>query len=93
MWLLGLERRDKSEEFTANEVGRLLGLDSHVVLNWIKAGSLKAQRGDTRGDGRASEWIVTRANLRAFMIRHPGEWFPGRCDRFWLVDILAGKVG
>lgn len=93
MWLLGLERRDKSEEFTASEVGRLLGLDSHVVLNWIKAGSLKAQRGDTRGDGRASEWIVSRASLRSFLIRHPGEWFPGRCDRFWLVDILAGKVG
>ena len=49
--------------------------------------------GDTRGDGRASEWIVSRANLRAFMVRYPGEWFPVRCDRFWLVDILAGKVG
>lgn len=93
MWLLGLERRDKSEEFTASEAGRLLGEDSHVVLNWIKAGALVAKRGETRQDGKAAEWFVSRANLRAFMIKHPGEWFPGRCDRYWLVDMLAGKVG
>ena len=93
MWILGLERRDRSELFTASEAGRLLGEDSHVVLNWIKAGALVAKRGETRNDGKAAEWFVSRSNLRAFMIKHPGEWFPGRCDRFWLVDMLAGRVG
>ena len=89
MHLLGLEKRDRSEEWTAPETGRLLGVDSHVVLGWINEGLLKAARGETRDDGRASEWLITRAKLRAFLIAYPGEWYPGRCDRYWLVDLLA----
>ena len=60
---------------------------------WINKGLLKASRGETRDDGRASEWLITRARLRTFLIAYPGEWYPGRCDRYWLVEILAGKVG
>ena len=41
----------------------------------------------------AARECQTRPSRSTFMVRHPGEWFPGRCDRFWLVDILAGKVG
>jgi hypothetical protein len=27
------------------------------------------------------------------MIAYPGEWYPGRCDVYWLVDILANRGG
>ena len=89
---LGLEVKDKTELMTARAVGELLGLDMHVVTGWIKSQALKARR-HLAEDGTTLAWEISRKALRDFMVRYPGEWYPGRCDRYWLVEILAGKVG
>lgn len=93
MKYLTLVVRDGVDVYTAQEVGRLLGLEVHVPLAWIKSGKLKAKRRESASDYRTVAWEVRRADLRSFMIAYPGEWYPGRCDVYWLVDMLAGRVG
>ena len=90
---LDLEVLDKTAVLSANEVGRLLGMEPHIVCGWIKRKLLKAGRDHMAGDGSTLSWEISRKALRDFLIRYPGEWYPGRCDRYWLVEILAGKVG
>jgi hypothetical protein len=93
MKYLDLTVRDRTDIFTALDVSRLLNLEIHVPLNWIKAGKLKAKKRASQSDAATVAWEIRRADLRAFMITYPGEWYPGRCDVYWLVDILANRGG
>jgi hypothetical protein len=83
---------DRSELYSLNEVMALLGLtDHHVITRWLTRGDLK---GRPEGPaGVVSRWRIRRADLRTFMIEHPMAWWPARCDRHWLIEILAGRVG
>jgi hypothetical protein len=83
---------DRAGTYSANEVGLLLGQNVHVVLRWIKAKRLPAQAQRSQ-DGGVVAWRVTHQHLREFLIANPLEWTPARVDRFWLIDILAGRVG
>jgi len=83
---------DRAGSYSANEVGLLLGQDVHVVLRWIKAKRLPAQA-QRSPDGGVLAWRVTHQHLRSFMIDNPLEWTPARVDRWWLIEILAGRVG
>ena len=83
---------DRGDDYTASSAAAALGLEGHVVLRWIKAGRLKATAEPCRvGEGLV--WRIRHKDLRAFLIGHPLDWYPGRCDRSWLVEILAGRVG
>jgi hypothetical protein len=93
MKYLDLTVRDRTDFYTAQEVSRLLNLEIHVPLNWIKAGKLKAKKRASQSDAATVAWEIRRSDLRAFMIAYPGEWYPGRCDVYWLVDILANRGG
>ena len=92
MKYLDLLPRDRTDLWSAHEVGKLLGVEVHVPLGWIRSGKLKAKRA-LRSDARTVAWEIKRDDLRNFMITWPGEWYPGRCDVYWLVEILAGRVG
>ena len=83
---------DRGDDYTATSAGAALGLEGHVVLRWIRAGKLKATAEPAR-EGEGLVWRIRHKDLRAFLIGHPLEWYPGRCDRSWLVEILAGRVG
>jgi hypothetical protein len=91
MHYLGLEVRDDTATYTAQGVARLLGMDVHVPLAWIKSGKLSARKRDSRSSADTVAWDIPRRALRQFLIDHPGEWYPGRCDVYWLVDILAHR--
>jgi hypothetical protein len=79
--------------YSANDVAELLGEDAHRILGWLSRGGLRGRAEHDPKTGRVMRWNITRKDLRAWMIRHPQEWLPGRCDRYWLVEILAGRVG
>lgn len=80
--------------YTAKDVGRLLGVEIKTALRWIRLGRLAAKAETSAHDPEhIVTWSIRRKDLREFMIRHPGDWEPGRCDRFWLVELLAGRVG
>lgn len=78
--------------FSARELRLLMGVDHKTVERWIARGLLPAKA--HRDDGGAIwSWEIRRGRLREFLIRHPGEWHPGKCDRYWLVELLAGRLG
>jgi hypothetical protein len=78
--------------YSATEIAELMGEDTHRVINWIHRGGLPA-RAEREPNGRVSRWNVRRADLRRWLIEHPQSWLPARADRFWLIEILAGRVG
>lgn len=85
----GIDRLDP-DVWTATELSRCMGVDSHVPLRWIEKGGLKAKRIGSTGDiGRTSAWEIRRKDLREFLIRS-ADWDHRRCPREWLVDVLAG---
>lgn len=86
---------DRSDVYSGNEIGRLLGIHDHrVITRWIKSGALRAtaERAPLPPHEVIS-WRVRRQDLRSWMIANPLLWWPGRCDRYWLVEILSGKEG
>lgn len=83
---------DRSDHYSANEIAHLLGQDIHVVARWLQSGKLQGQA-QRAAAGRVLIYQVKPAALRAFLIEYPLEWTPARVDRFWLIDILAGRVG
>lgn len=84
--------RDQGDEYSATSAAAALGIEVHQVLNWIKRGQLKAAAQRTPG-GEVGIYRIAHADLREFLITYPLDWHPGRCDRAWLVEILAGRVG
>lgn len=85
---LRLQCDDGADRYTVQDIARALGLDGHVIAAWIKRGLLQGAMTVSQ-DGNPGEWRVTHAALRHFMVANPLEWWPGRCERSWLVDILA----
>jgi hypothetical protein len=78
--------------FTATELSRCMGVDTHVPLRWIENGGLKAKRvGASDKTGRTVAWEIRRKDLREFLIRS-ADWDHRRCPRAWLVDILTGTL-
>ena len=78
--------------FSARELRLLMGVDHKAVSRWISRGLLEA-RAKRDQFGATVSWEIRRGPLREFLIRYPSEWHPGKCDRYWLVEILAGRVG
>lgn len=87
-----IQVRDQGDEYSASSAAAALGVEVHQVLNWIKRGRLQATAQRTPG-GEVGIHRIAHADLREFLITYPLDWHPGRCDRAWLVEILAGRVG
>lgn len=81
------------DNYTASEFSRLMGVCDHVVIGWIQKGWLKARKYqrlaiDNVAPGRF--WITPSA-ARAFIIESVAHINLGKCDKYWLVDLLDGK--
>lgn len=91
---LGIRRADDPDRFSANQVALAMGVDRHKVMRWINAGLKAKRRGTQRVAAQGGdEWVITRRDLRAFLISHLGDWDHRRCEQLWLVELLAGTVG
>lgn len=78
--------------YSGHELERLLGVDHRTITRWITGGRLTG-RATRDAHGVIVRWEVRREALREFLITFPSAWHPGRCDRYWLVELLAGRVG
>ena len=78
--------------YSASDLAGLMGEDVHLIIGWINRGGLRATA-EREPNGRVSRWSIKRKHLREWLIAHPASWRPGRCDRYWLVEILAGRIG
>lgn len=89
----GLDRPAPDPDlFSGNELGRLMGVEHRAIARWVKLGLLPA-RVIRDAHGVVVRYEIRRKPLRKFLIAHPAEWHPGKCDRYWLVEILSGRCG
>ena len=79
----------RSEWYTASDVGIILDTWLDTISDRIKSGKLKASPYNDREDGHKHCWMVTRKDLRDYIIKYPGELEGHNVDFVVLVDILA----
>lgn len=78
--------RVHSNGYTMLDVKLALGNDTKTISKWIEKDWLKGKR---QGPN-TPVWLFTDKNIRDFVIAHPNEIDPRRCDWIWMVDLLAG---
>lgn len=81
--------------YTARALARIMGVKSNTVVGWIERGWLKAQRrGTLRCAAQGGDHHeITAAQVRRFIIGNVGAVDLARIDKFWLIDLLAGRGG
>jgi hypothetical protein len=87
-WIMGFDSSNP-DIYTANDLGRLMGIDQHSVVRWITAHGLPATKCT---EGPYGVWQIKRKDLRAWLIRS-AVWDHRRVNREFLIEILAGRVG
>jgi hypothetical protein len=68
-----------------------LGIDSHVVTRWIKAGHLRAQfRGTKRTEQQGGDiYLIREKDVRRFILQHPTEIDLRKVDQLWFLDLIS----
>jgi hypothetical protein len=68
-----------------------LGIDSHVVTRWIKAGHLRAQlRGTKRTEQQGGDiYLIREKDVQRFILEHPSEIDLRKVDQLWFLDLIT----
>src|SRR5437899_761823 len=68
-----------------------LGIDSHVVTRWIKAGHLRGQlRGTARSEQQGGDiYLIREKDVRRFILEHPTEIDLRKVDQLWFLDLIT----
>jgi hypothetical protein len=68
-----------------------LGIDSHVVTRWIKAGNLRAQlRGTNRTEQQGGDiYLIREKDVRRFVLEHPTAIDLRKVDQLWFLDLIT----
>src|SRR5438876_4439797 len=68
-----------------------LGIDSHVVTRWIKAGHLRAQlRGTARTERQGGDtYLIREKDVRRFILERPTEIDLRKVDQLWFLDLIT----
>jgi hypothetical protein len=74
------------EGYNATQVAEGLGVDLHIVTQWIGRGFLKAEK---RGSNRVNDiWYLKDKAVKTFIINHIGIIDIRRVEKIWFVDVL-----
>ncbi len=93
MTRLQLDREDP-DQWSANALAKLMGVDSHTVKRWIEREGLPASRAGTArvaaqgGDERR----IKRAALRSWIRTHAQLVDLRKVDRFWFIELVLGAA-
>jgi predicted site-specific integrase-resolvase len=72
--------------YNATQVAEGLGVDLHIVTQWIGRGFLKAEK---RGSNRVNDiWYLEDKAVKTFIINHIGIIDIRRVEKIWFVDVL-----
>ena len=85
-------RKMHTEGMTAQMLALSFGVDSHVVLRWIRHGWLRARFRNTDRtpqQGGDAYYLTDRA-IRQFIKSHPEEIDFRRVDKLWFIDLAFG---
>src|SRR6266699_2026373 len=68
-----------------------LGIDSHAVTRWIKAGHLRAQlRGTKRTEQQGGDtYLIREKDVRCFIVARPTEIDLRKVDQLWFLDLIT----
>lgn len=88
MALLQMSGRCPDGMLTTQSIADCMGVGISTVSRWCNAGKIKSRKRDGTGCR-----LVNIADLRTFLIESPHAWDHRLCDKYWLIDILAGRVG
>jgi hypothetical protein len=77
--------------YSAKGLADALGIDSHVVARWIKAGHLRAQlRGTKRTEQQGGDsYLIKEKDVRRFILEHPTEIDLRKVDQLWFLDLIT----
>jgi hypothetical protein len=77
--------------YSANSLAKALGIDSHSVSRWIRAGHLKATlRGTARtGQQHGDIYLIREKDVRRFIVEHPNDIDLRKVDQLWFLDLIT----
>lgn len=77
--------------YSAKGLADALGIDSHVVTRWIKAGHLRAElRGTKRTEQQGGDsYFIQEKDVRRFILAHPTEIDLRKVDQLWFLDLIT----
>lgn len=85
-----------TDAMTPKHIAQALGIDDKAVRRWLDTGRLKPwKRDNALGQPHHYTW-VKHEELRAFLIKHPGEIDLRRIPpafHHWFIDLLANRKG
>ena len=81
------------EDYSACRLAKLMGIDGHAVIRWIREGWLKGTAmGTARSDRQGGDiWVVRPEDAREFIIGHLAMIDLRKVDKFWFVELLTGR--
>lgn len=85
---LGLNRRIR-DGYSINNLGELMGVDSHTVDRWVKRGFLSVTCQGTRRQHDIRR--VSRDVLLAFLKTYHEEYRLDKVDQAWFLDLVFGS--
>jgi hypothetical protein len=80
--------------YSAYQLSQLMGVDNKSVTRWINLEMLKAERRNTERTGSqgGDPYLISAAQVRAFMARHPQSVDLRKVDRAWFIELTCGAV-
>lgn len=80
--------------FTMQEVCSILGCDHHKVRTWIESGKLRDSRKNTERvpEQGGDMWHIKPADIREMVIDYWQEIDIRRVDKFYFIQLLAGRL-
>jgi hypothetical protein len=73
---------------SARDLALLMGVDTASVRNWIAREGLQATR---KPGSEQSTWRIARKHVRAWVLTHVDMVDIRRVDKWWFVELLAGR--
>ncbi|HEX9972270.1 MAG TPA: hypothetical protein VGD14_09385 [bacterium] len=79
---------------SAHSLAECFGVDVHFVMRAIKDGRLKAKkRGTARTEHQGGDiWFIKDHSIREYILENVNEIDLRKVDKYWFVDIVAGKA-
>lgn len=78
--------------YSANELGRMIGKSSRVVVKWIANGLLAAKPRTASVDpihgGVGDRWEIKPKAVREFIRKYPAHFDLGAVDKYWFLSVV-----
>jgi hypothetical protein len=87
-------RPEDNGYYTATQAAGLMGVDMKTVQGWILKGLLQAKkRGTNRTEAQGGDmWWIRDKHLREFITDNAALVDIRKVDKFWFIELLAGKA-